>query len=88
MSLIVKNLVQPRSPSPMREPLSWWYKPDIENCYPLKYKVQWLVISGMVSFKDRAPNVNVNMLPAHGNFSANMVDGCPSEYRVYDVRRI
>ncbi|XP_050896222.1 uncharacterized protein LOC127102949 [Lathyrus oleraceus] len=78
-SLIVKNLVQPRSPSPKPEPLSWWYKHDIENFYPLKYEVQWLVISGMVSFKDRAPNVKVNLLPAHGNFSANMVDGCPND---------
>ncbi|KAI5425543.1 hypothetical protein KIW84_031371 [Lathyrus oleraceus] len=39
---------------------------DIENCYPLRYEVQKLVKSGMVSFEDRASNVKVNPLPAHG----------------------
>ncbi|XP_050897058.1 uncharacterized protein LOC127103860 [Lathyrus oleraceus] len=61
----------------MPEPLSWWYKPDqhcayhqgapghdIENIYSLKYEVQRLVRSRMVSFEDRAPNVKSNMLPA------------------------
>lgn len=44
--------------------------------------------SGMVSFEDRAPNVKVNLLPAHGNTLVNMVDGCPEGYKVYDVRHI
>ncbi|KAI5413099.1 hypothetical protein KIW84_057646 [Lathyrus oleraceus] len=55
---------------------------DIENCYPLKYKVQKLVKSGMVSFKDRAPNVKANSLSAHGNTSVNMVDDCLGNFRV------
>ncbi|KAI5445089.1 hypothetical protein KIW84_013372 [Lathyrus oleraceus] len=51
-SLVLKNLLQPRNPPQILEPLPWWYKPelrcafhqgapghDIENCYPLKYKV-------------------------------------------------
>ncbi|KAI5434816.1 hypothetical protein KIW84_021581 [Lathyrus oleraceus] len=59
--------------------------PDIENCYPLKYEVQKLVKSGMVSFEDRAPNVKANSLPAHGNASVNMVDGCPGNFRVFAV---
>ena len=44
--------------------------------------------SGMVSFEDRAPNVKANLLPAHGNATVNMVDGCPGNFRVFDVRRI
>ena len=44
--------------------------------------------SGMVSFEDRAPNVKANPLPAHGNTSVNMVDGCPGEFKVFDVRFI
>ena len=97
-SLVVKNLLQPRNPPQISEPLPWGYKPefhcafhqgapghDIENCYPLKYEVQKLVKSGMVSFEDHAPNVKANPLPAHGNPSVNMVDGCPGEFKVYDV---
>ncbi|KAI5394773.1 hypothetical protein KIW84_061406 [Lathyrus oleraceus] len=100
-SLVLKNLIQPRNPPQIPEPLPWWYKPelhcafhqgapghDIENCYLLKYEVQKLMKSGMVSFEDRAPNVKANPLPAHGNSSVNMVDGCPSEFKVFDVRFI
>ncbi|KAI5427738.1 hypothetical protein KIW84_032954 [Lathyrus oleraceus] len=68
---------------PQREPGH-----DIENCYPLKYEVQKLVKSGMVSFEDRAPNVKANPLPAHGNSSVNMMDGCLGEFKVFDVRFI
>ncbi|KAI5418536.1 hypothetical protein KIW84_042967 [Lathyrus oleraceus] len=50
---------------------------NIEDCYPLKYEVQKLVKSGMVSFEDRAPNVKVNPLPVHCNSYVNIVDGCP-----------
>ncbi|KAI5435277.1 hypothetical protein KIW84_021914 [Lathyrus oleraceus] len=64
-SLVLKNLLQPRNPPQIPEPLPWWYKPelccvfhqgapghDIENCYPLKYEVQKLMKNGMVSFED------------------------------------
>jgi hypothetical protein len=100
-SLVLNNLLQPRNPPQIPEPLPWWYKPelrcafhqgapghDIENGYPLKYEVQKLVMSGMVSFEDRAPNVKANLLPAHGNSSINMVDGCAGSFRVFDVQRI
>ena len=100
-SLVLKNLLQPRNPPQIPEPLPWWYKPelrcafhqgapghDIENCYPLKYEVQKLIKSGMVSFEDRAPNVKANPLPTHGNSSVNMVDGCSGEFKVFDVRFI
>ncbi|KAI5388506.1 hypothetical protein KIW84_074263 [Lathyrus oleraceus] len=39
----------------------------------------------MVSFEERAPNVKANPLPAHGNSFVNMVDGCPGEFKVFDV---
>ncbi|KAI5441168.1 hypothetical protein KIW84_010579 [Lathyrus oleraceus] len=42
----------------------------------------------MVFFEDRAPNVKANPLPAHGNSSVNMVDGCPGEFKIYDVNFI
>ncbi|KAI5409830.1 hypothetical protein KIW84_055330 [Lathyrus oleraceus] len=100
-SLVLKNLIQPRNPPQIPEPLPWWYKPelrcafhqgapdhDIENCYPLKYEVQKLMKSGMVSFEDRVPNVKVNPFPAHGNSLVNMVDDCPGEFKVFDVRFI
>ncbi|KAI5384540.1 hypothetical protein KIW84_071516 [Lathyrus oleraceus] len=100
-SLVLKNLIQPRNPLQVHEPLPWWFKPDlhcafhqgppghdIENFYLLKYEVQKLVKSGMVSFEDRAPNVKANSLPPHGNASVNMVDGCPGEFKIYDVRYI
>ncbi|KAI5395580.1 hypothetical protein KIW84_061942 [Lathyrus oleraceus] len=60
-------------------------KHDIENCYSLKYEVQKLVKNGMVSFEDRAPNVKANPLPTHENSSINMVDGCPREFKVFDL---
>ncbi|KAI5412428.1 hypothetical protein KIW84_057196 [Lathyrus oleraceus] len=100
-SLVLKNLIQPRNPPQILEPLPWWYKPelrcafhqgatghDIENCYPLKYEVQKLMKSGMVSFEDRVPNVKASPLPTHGNSSVNMVDGCLGEFKVFDVRFI
>ena len=93
LSLVLKNLLQPTNPPQNPEPLPWWYKPelhcafhqgapghDIENCYPLKYEVQKLIKSDMVSFEDRAPNVKANPLLAHGNPSVNMVDGCPGRW--------
>ncbi|KAI5441687.1 hypothetical protein KIW84_010944 [Lathyrus oleraceus] len=61
---------------------------DIKNLYPLKYEVQKLVKSGMVSFEDRAPNVKANPLPAHGNSSVNMLDECSGEFKVFDVHFI
>ncbi|KAI5418296.1 hypothetical protein KIW84_042798 [Lathyrus oleraceus] len=98
---VLKNLLQPRNPPQIPEPLPWWYKPDlycafhqgepghdIKNCYPLKYEVQKLVKSGMVSFEDDTPNVKANPLPADGNSSVNMVDGCLGEFKVFDVRFI
>ncbi|KAI5409419.1 hypothetical protein KIW84_055017 [Lathyrus oleraceus] len=100
-SLVLRNLIQPRNPPQIPEPLPWWYKPelrcafhqgapghDIDNCYPLKYEVQKLMKCGMVSFEDRAPNVKANPLPAHGKSYVNMVDGCPVEFKVFEVHFI
>lgn len=47
-----------------------------------------MVRSGRVSFEDSAPSVKANLLPAHGNSSMNMVDGCHGQYKVFDVRQI
>lgn len=41
-----------------------------------------------MSFEDMAPNVKANSLPAHGNASVNMVDGCPGNFRIFYARRI
>ncbi|KAI5434272.1 hypothetical protein KIW84_021221 [Lathyrus oleraceus] len=101
LSLVLKNLIQSRNPPQIPEPLPSWYKPelrwafhqgapghDIENCYPLKYEVQNLMKSGMVSFEERAPNVKANPMPAHGNSSVNTVDACLGEFKVFDIRFI
>ncbi|KAI5436089.1 hypothetical protein KIW84_022510 [Lathyrus oleraceus] len=50
------------------------------------HQVSSIIPCGMVSFEDRAPNVKANPLPAHGTSSVNMVDGCPGEFKVFDVR--
>ncbi|KAI5436199.1 hypothetical protein KIW84_022602 [Lathyrus oleraceus] len=78
-SLVLKTLLQPRNPPQIPEPLPWWYKPelhcafhqgapghDIENSYPLKYEVQKLMKSGVVSFEDRMPNVKAIHYPPMG----------------------
>ncbi|XP_050919705.1 uncharacterized protein LOC127137277 [Lathyrus oleraceus] len=100
-SLVVKNLIQPINPPHTPKPLPWWFKPDlhcaihhgapdhdIENCYHLKHEVQKLIKSSMVSFEVRMPNVKANPFPTYGNASMNMVDGCPGNFRVFDVRHI
>ncbi|KAI5395988.1 hypothetical protein KIW84_062257 [Lathyrus oleraceus] len=62
-SLVLKNLIQPRNPPQIPEPLPWWFKPelhcafhqgapdhDIENYYPLKYEMVVLVSSRFMMF--------------------------------------
>ena len=41
-----------------------------------------------MSFEDRASNVKANSLPAHGNSSVNMVNGCSGKFKVFDVHFI
>ncbi|XP_050918894.1 uncharacterized protein LOC127136374 [Lathyrus oleraceus] len=84
-ALLAKNHVQTRSPPPVPNDLPYWYKADqfcayhqgapghnIENCFGLKSDVQRLVKSGILSFKDVNPNVQVNPLPQHSLASVNM----------------
>src|SRR4051812_40698706 len=74
--LLQKNLVQLRDPLPPPTNPPFWYKADahcafhknapghtVENCYPLMSKVQKLVRSNMLTFKDVNPNVQVNPVP-------------------------
>lgn len=97
-ALLAKNHVQIRSPPPVPKDLPYWYKADqfcayhqgapghsIENYFGLKSDVQRLVKSGILSFKDVNPNVQVNPLPQHGSASINLVYGCPSSFWIYDV---
>ncbi|KAI5389174.1 hypothetical protein KIW84_074722 [Lathyrus oleraceus] len=99
-SLIERKLITPRDPPPIPANPQWWYKPDqhcvyhygapghdVENCFPLKTKVQDLMRYGILSFKDAGPNVKKNPLPEHGN-SVNMVQGCPGKYKVKYVSHI
>ena len=60
----------------------------MENCYPLKTKVQDLVRSGVLFFEDVGPNVKKNPLPEHGESAVNMVQGCPGKYKVLYVNDI
>ncbi|KAI5443000.1 hypothetical protein KIW84_011878 [Lathyrus oleraceus] len=60
---------------------------NVENCFPLKTKVQDLMRCGILSFEDSGPNVKKNPLPEHGK-SVNMVQGCPGKYKVKYVSHI
>jgi hypothetical protein len=99
-SLIDRKLITPRDPPAVPANPQWWYKPklhcvyhsgapghDVENCYPLKTKVQGLVRSGILFFEDVGPNVKKNPLLEHGK-SVNMVQGCPGKYKVKYVTHI
>ncbi|KAI5389625.1 hypothetical protein KIW84_075061 [Lathyrus oleraceus] len=99
-SLIERKLITPRDPPTIHANPQWWYKPglhcvyhsgapghDVENCYPLKTKVQDLVRCGILCFEDVGPNVKKNSLPEHGK-SVNMVQGCPGKYKVKYVSHI
>ncbi|KAI5420857.1 hypothetical protein KIW84_044622 [Lathyrus oleraceus] len=99
-SLLERKLVTPKEPPAVPANPQWWYKPDrhcvyhsgapghnIENCYPLKTKVQVLMRCGILSFEDSGPNVTKNPLPEHGK-SVNMVQGCPGKYKVKYVSHI
>ncbi|KAI5394366.1 hypothetical protein KIW84_061158 [Lathyrus oleraceus] len=93
-SLIERELITPRDPPAVPTNPQWWYKPelhfvyhsgapghDVENCYPLKTKVQDLVRSGILFFEDVGPNVKKNPLSEHGKAAVNMVQGCPGKYK-------
>ncbi|KAI5427680.1 hypothetical protein KIW84_032914 [Lathyrus oleraceus] len=99
-SLIERKLITPRDPPAVPTNPQWWYKPDqhcvyhsgapghnVENCFPLKTKVQDLMRCGILSFEDSGPNVTKNPLPEHGK-SVNMVQGCPGKYKVKYVSHI
>ncbi|KAI5430989.1 hypothetical protein KIW84_035221 [Lathyrus oleraceus] len=99
-SLIERKFITPRDPPAIPANPQWWYKPelhcvyhsgppghDVENCYPLKTKVQDLVRCGILCFEDVGPNVKKNPLPEHGK-SVNMVQGCPGKYKVKYVSHI
>ncbi|KAI5402210.1 hypothetical protein KIW84_050003 [Lathyrus oleraceus] len=99
-SLIERKLITLRDPPAIPANPQWWYKPelhcvyhsggpghDVENCYPLKTKVQDLVRCGILCFEDVGPNVKKNPLPEHGK-SVNMVQGCPGKYKVKYVSHI
>ncbi|KAI5442582.1 hypothetical protein KIW84_011578 [Lathyrus oleraceus] len=100
-SLIERKLITPRDPPAIPTNPQWWYKPelhyvyhadapghDVESCYPLKTKVQDLVRSGILFFKDVGPNVKKNPLSDHGKSAVNMVQGCPGKYKVIYVSHI
>ncbi|KAI5433916.1 hypothetical protein KIW84_020958 [Lathyrus oleraceus] len=97
-SLIERKLITPCHPLAVPTNPQWWYKPelhcvyhsgapehDVENCYPLKTKVQDLIRSGILFFKDVGPNVKKNPLPEHGKSAVNMVQGCPGSMTMTDV---
>ncbi|KAI5385363.1 hypothetical protein KIW84_072096 [Lathyrus oleraceus] len=100
-SLIDRKLVTPRDPPVVPTNPQWWYKPklhcvyhfgaprhDVENCFPLKTKVQDLVRSGILFFEDIGPNVKNNSFPEHGKAAVNMVQGYLGKYKVLYVTDI
>ncbi|KAI5395482.1 hypothetical protein KIW84_061886 [Lathyrus oleraceus] len=100
-SLIERKMITPHDPPAVPTNPQWWYKPelhcvyhsgapghDVENCYPLKTKVQDLVRSGILFFEDVGPNVKKNPLPEHEKSAVKMVQGCPGKYKVRYVSHI
>ncbi|KAI5431515.1 hypothetical protein KIW84_035629 [Lathyrus oleraceus] len=96
-SLIERKLITPREPPAVPANPQWWYNPDqhcvyhsgapghnVENCYPLKTKVQDLMRCGILSFEDSGPNVTKNPLPEHGNHMEHDHDKC----RICSVNRL
>ncbi|KAI5421130.1 hypothetical protein KIW84_044827 [Lathyrus oleraceus] len=94
-------MITPRDPPAVPTNPQWLYKPelhcvyhsgapghDVENCYPLKTKVQDLVRSEILFFEDVGPNVKKNPFPEHGKAAVNMVQGCPGKYKVLYVNDI
>ncbi|KAI5436221.1 hypothetical protein KIW84_022622 [Lathyrus oleraceus] len=88
-SLIERKLITPRDPPAVPANPQWWYKPDqhcvyhsgapghnVDNCFPLKTKVQDLMRCGILSFEDSGPNVKKNPLPEHGNHLEHDHDKC------------
>ena len=99
-SLLERKLVSPKDPPAIPANPQWWYKPDqhcvyhsgapghnVENCFPLKNKVQDLMRSGILSFEDSNPNVTRNPLPSHGK-SVNMIQEDLGKYKVEYVSHI
>src|SRR3954464_11432107 len=97
-ALIEKGLVQTRAPPLVPEKLPWWYKAevscpyhqgapghDLENCIALKYEVQRLVRSNLLSFRNLNPNVQAKPEANHGGHVVNMVYDFPGPYRVYNI---
>jgi hypothetical protein len=91
-ALLEKNLVRTRPPPRVPERLPGWYRADLscafhqgapghdtEHCYALKFEVQKLVQTNVLSFKDLNPNVQANPLPNHGAASVNMIQECGPE---------
>ncbi|KAI5387368.1 hypothetical protein KIW84_073484 [Lathyrus oleraceus] len=57
---------------------------NVENCFPLKTKVQDLMRCDILSFEDSGPNVTKNPLPEHGNHLEHDHDKC----RICSVNRL
>lgn len=88
-SLIQRGLVVPKGyPTPPPNPLPAWYNSakhcefhegapdhDLDNCFALKLRVQELIKSDILSFKDTNPNVKTNPMPNHAGPSINMLEG-------------
>ncbi|XP_019459925.1 PREDICTED: uncharacterized protein LOC109359686 [Lupinus angustifolius] len=61
---------------------------SIENCRALKFKVQHLIDSKWLNFRQSTPNVSNNPLPNHGNHGVNDVEEVQEEYFLKDVSEI
>lgn len=87
-SLIQRGLVIPKGyQTPPPNPLPAWYNAakhyefhegapghDLDYCFALKFKVQELIKSDILSFKDTDPNVKTNPMPNHAGPSVNMLE--------------
>nr|UBX54598.1 hypothetical protein [Lupinus angustifolius] len=61
---------------------------SIKNCRALKFKVQHLIDSKWLNFRQLAPNVSNNPLPNHGSHRVNVVEKVQEESFLKDVSEI
>ncbi|KAL5158622.1 hypothetical protein HKD37_15G043055 [Glycine soja] len=47
---------------------------NIDSCLPFKYKVQYLINAGWLSFQEEGPNIKTNPLASHGGASVNAIE--------------
>ncbi|XP_027187892.1 uncharacterized protein [Cicer arietinum] len=91
--LLQYSMVVLRPMKPLEPPFPKWYNPNarceyhggavgnsVEYCQALKTKVQELINSKWLTFKEDGPNVGNNPLPGHGDAVVNLIEEEINQY--------